>query len=171
MTFVNLRYVEECTAEELSLDGIRKRAEAFNHTFEHNGGYKGYEAQAIDVLLAEVEKLKSIVARRDAEPRMKVTQAAEPSSKEIAKAIELLDDASGHLGFYDNTPGDEDGYDERADECLQWAMKEVDDALELLRGFKRADEPTASKTQTYEPSPEIPARPLPVWGGGKLPGT
>lgn len=51
-------YVEDCTAEELSLEGIRKRAEAFNQTFSQGGGYKGYEAQAIDVLLARIDQLE-----------------------------------------------------------------------------------------------------------------
>lgn len=41
--------VEDCTAEELSMEGIRKRAEAFNEQFAKEGGYKGYETQAIDV--------------------------------------------------------------------------------------------------------------------------
>lgn len=58
MTKQPFSFVEDCTQDELSIDGIRKRAVAFNETFAKNGGYKGYEAQAIDVLLAEIERLE-----------------------------------------------------------------------------------------------------------------
>lgn len=96
-----------------------------------------------DMSLGPVSEADAIAAwnKRADEPRATITQAAEPSSKDVAKAIELLDDASGHLGFYDATHDCEDEYDERADDCLEWAMKEVDQALDILRGFKPAEEP------------------------------
>jgi hypothetical protein len=53
--------LEECTAEELTLDGIRKRTAAFNHMFETAGGYKTYELQCIEILLAEIDRLASTV--------------------------------------------------------------------------------------------------------------
>lgn len=57
----NLRTTEPCTAEELSLAGIRARSVAFNAAFEKGAGYKGYLPQAVDVLLAEIERLNKIV--------------------------------------------------------------------------------------------------------------
>lgn len=61
MTKQPFTYVEDCTAEELSLEGIRKRAEHFNHYFEQGGGYKGYEAQALDVLLKYLDHYEAVM--------------------------------------------------------------------------------------------------------------
>lgn len=43
--------IESVDAHELTVPAIRERAAAFNHWFRTNGGFKGYEAQAIDSLL------------------------------------------------------------------------------------------------------------------------
>lgn len=51
--------IEECTPQELSIAGIRARSVAFNAAFEKNGaGWKGYLQQAVEVLLAEIERLQ-----------------------------------------------------------------------------------------------------------------
>ena len=53
---------EGCTPEELSLEGIRKRAENFNHWLGlTNVGFKTYEVQAIEVLLAENARLREVL--------------------------------------------------------------------------------------------------------------
>jgi hypothetical protein len=48
--------MESVDASELTLKAIRERSTAFNHWFTRNGGYKGYEAQAIDALLDCIDK-------------------------------------------------------------------------------------------------------------------
>jgi hypothetical protein len=52
------KIIQGVDAAELTVEGIRKRAAAFNAQFEANGGYKSYEAQAVDVLLKELDALK-----------------------------------------------------------------------------------------------------------------
>ena len=82
------RQLESCTAEELSVDGIRKRAAAFNQLFERNGGYKAYETQALDVLLVHVDELrrdnasyanahKTLLEERDKAQQLAMRQAAQ----------------------------------------------------------------------------------------------
>lgn len=51
--------VEPVPVEHLTVDHIRKNMAAFNYTFERNGGYKGYEVQCIEVLLAEIDRLSA----------------------------------------------------------------------------------------------------------------
>lgn len=50
--------IEECSPEELSLEGIRKRTAAFNEMFERHGGCKTYELQCIEILLEEIDRLQ-----------------------------------------------------------------------------------------------------------------
>ena len=51
------KIIEPCPLEELSVEGIRKRAATFRKWFDASKyGYFGYEAQAIEVLLAEIDR-------------------------------------------------------------------------------------------------------------------
>ena len=51
--------IEPCAAEELSVEDIRKRAEAFDEWAAHRGkGGLSYELQAIGVLLARIDELE-----------------------------------------------------------------------------------------------------------------
>lgn len=53
------QYIEKCSPDELTIEGIRKRIAAFNEMFNKVGGRKGYELQCIEILLAEIDRLQS----------------------------------------------------------------------------------------------------------------
>jgi hypothetical protein len=58
------RRIEECTPEELSVEGIRKRSEAFNHWWKPSPvGFKNYDTLCVEVLLAEIERLRADAER------------------------------------------------------------------------------------------------------------
>lgn len=48
---------EECSPADLTVSAIRIKSQAFRYLFERNGGYMGYEAQCIEVLLAHIDNL------------------------------------------------------------------------------------------------------------------
>ncbi|HEV8364599.1 MAG TPA: hypothetical protein VGQ52_13885 [Gemmatimonadaceae bacterium] len=54
--------VEEVDRCDLTYQAIKARSDAFNHAFARNGGYKGYEVQAIESLLAQLESLRGELA-------------------------------------------------------------------------------------------------------------
>lgn len=59
------KIIETIDPNELTVARIRQVATGFNFMLDRSGGYKGYEVQCIEALLAEIDRLCRPVTERE----------------------------------------------------------------------------------------------------------